>query len=240
MDGNGRWSEKRGQPRVYGHIRGCRRVKPVIKEADRLGVKALTLFAFSTENWSRPEAELAVLWKLLKKYLIREADELNRRNVRFCAIGELERIPEDVRKVVRETEERLAKNTGLLLTFAVSYGSRRELARAARLFAEDCKAGKRQPSEMCEELLNEYLWTADMGELAEVDMILRTSGERRVSNFLLWQAAYSELVFTDLCWPDFEPRHLREAIDEYCQRDRRFGGVSSSKHRESEIAPSFA
>ena len=142
MDGNGRWAQRKGRPRVFGHIRGCGRVKPVVREADRLGVKALTLYAFSTENWSRPEAELSVLWRLLKKYLIREADELHRRNVRFRAIGELERLSPDVREVVDQTMERLEGNTGLQLTFAISYGSRRELARAARLFAEDVQAGK--------------------------------------------------------------------------------------------------
>ena len=225
MDGNGRWAQRKGRPRVLGHIRGCGRVKPVVREADRLGVKALTLYAFSTENWSRPEGEIALLWRLLKKYLVREADELHRRNIRFCVIGEIERLSSDVREVVERTVERLKDNTGLVLTFAVSYGARRELARAARLFAEDVAAGKRQPEEMNETLMNEYLWTAELGELAEVDMLLRTSGEMRVSNFLLWQAAYAELCFDDVCWPDFGPAHLRAALEEYASRERRFGGV---------------
>lgn len=225
MDGNGRWAQARGRPRVFGHIRGCARVKPLVREVDRLGIKALTLYAFSTENWTRPEAELAVLWRLLKKYLIREVDELDRRNVRFRAIGELERLSPDVREVVDRTIARLSKNTGLQLTFAVSYGSRRELVRAAKLFAEDVSSGKRNPAEMTEELMNEYLWTADMRELASVDLLIRTSGERRVSNFLLWQAAYAELVFQEINWPDFQLSNLHEALDEYAHRERRFGSV---------------
>lgn len=228
MDGNGRWAQARGRPRVFGHIRGCARVKPIVREVDRLGVQALTLYAFSTENWSRPEAELAVLWRLLKKYLIREVDELDRRNVRFRAIGELERLSPDVREVVNKTVERLAKNTGLQLTFAVSYGSRRELVRAARMFAEDVKSGKRRSEEMTEELMNDYLWTADMGALSSVDLLIRTSGESRVSNFLLWQAAYAELVFQDINWPDFETGNLEAALAEYSSRERRFGRVPNS------------
>jgi undecaprenyl diphosphate synthase len=226
MDGNGRWAQRRGRPRVFGHIRGCARVKPVVREADRLGIKALTLYAFSTENWSRPEGELNILWRLLKKYLIREADELDRRNVRFRVIGEIERLAPDVRKVIEQTVQRLSKNTGLQLTFAVSYGSRRELARAARLFAEDVAKGIRRPEEMTEELMHQYLWTAELGPLAEVDLMIRTSGEHRVSNFLLWQAAYAEFYFQDLNWPDFGPQDLVEAIESYSRRDRRFGCVS--------------
>lgn len=226
MDGNGRWAQRRGRPRVFGHIRGCARVKPVVREADRLGIKALTLYAFSTENWSRPEGELNILWRLLKKYLIREADELDRRNVRFRVIGEIERLAPDVRKVVDQTVQRLSKNTGLQLTFAVSYGSRRELARAARLFAEDVAKGIRRPEEMTEELMQQYLWTAELGPLAEVDLMIRTSGENRVSNFLLWQAAYAEFIFQEINWPDFGPEYLMEAIRVYSQRERRFGCVS--------------
>ncbi len=230
MDGNGRWAQRRGRPRVFGHIRGCARVKPVVREADRLGIRALTLYAFSTENWSRPEGELSILWRLLKKYLIREADELDRRNVRFRVIGELERLSPDVREVIEKTIQRLSKNTGLQLTFAVSYGSRRELARAARLFAEDVARGVRRPEDMTEELMSQYLWTSELGSFAEVDLMIRTSGENRISNFLLWQAAYAEFYFQDLSWPDFGPEHLVEAIREYSMRDRRFGCVSK-KHQ---------
>jgi undecaprenyl diphosphate synthase len=226
MDGNGRWAQRRGRPRVFGHIRGCARVKPVVREADRLGIRALTLYAFSTENWSRPEGELNILWRLLKKYLIREANELDRRNVRFRVIGEMERLNHDVREVIEQTVKRLSKNTGLQLTFAVSYGSRRELVRASTLFAQDVAAGRRRPEEMSEELMNQYLWTSELGSLAEVDLMIRTSGEHRISNFLLWQAAYAEFFFQDINWPDFGPKHLLEAVTAFSRRDRRFGCVA--------------
>ncbi len=232
MDGNGRWAQRRHHPRVFGHVRGASRIKPVVREAERLGVKALTLYAFSTENWTRPEEELGVLWKILKKFLKREADELDARNVRLRVIGELERLGPDVREVLDPVIARLSKNTGLQLTFAVSYGSRREIARAARLFAEDCVSGKRHPSDLQErgdDLLEEYLWTADLGELAQVDLVIRTSGEKRISNFLLWQAAYAEFVFLDLCWPDFSPQDFEQAVVEYSNRDRRFGGLGQKK-----------
>lgn len=228
MDGNGRWAQRRRHPRVYGHVRGSSRVKSITREADRLGVKALTLYAFSTENWSRPDTELKVLWKLLKKYLLREVEELHRENVRLHVIGEVDRLDRDVREVLDSATARLAGNSGLQLTFAVSYGSRRELARAARLFAEDCVVGKRKPDEMSEVLMDQYLWTDVLGELAQVDLVIRTSGEKRVSNFLLWQAAYAEYYFTDLCWPDFSPENLRDALADYASRERRFGGLGPS------------
>jgi len=231
MDGNGRWADRRGHQRVFGHIRGSTRIKAVVREADRLGVKALTLYAFSTENWSRPEGELQVLWKLLVKYLRREVDELDRNNVRMHVIGEIERLSPDVREVVNASVKRLAKNTGLQLTFAISYGSRRELSRAARLFAEDCVKGKAKPEEMDEELMRRYLWTNVLldapGSLDNVDLVIRTSGEKRVSNFMLWQAAYAEFYFSDLAWPEFTPQHLREAVEEFSTRERRFGGLSN-------------
>ena len=227
MDGNGRWAQRRRHPRVYGHVRGSARVKPIVREADRLGVRALTLYAFSTENWGRPDTELSVLWRLLKKYLAREIDELDRRGVRLHVIGEVERLAPDVRAALESAMQRLGKNTGVQLTFAVSYGSRRELVRAARLFAEDCASGKRQPAEMSEELMGRYLWTAPLGALADVDLVIRTSGEKRVSNYLLWQAAYAEYYFTDLCWPDFGPAQLAEAVRDYGSRERRFGGIGA-------------
>lgn len=228
MDGNGRWAKRRGRPRAFGHIRGSSRVKPIVREADRLGIRALTLYAFSTENWTRPDAELTVLWKLLKKYLVKEVDELHRRNVRLHVIGEIEKLAPDVREVLDAALAKLRGNTGLQLSFAVSYGSRRELARAARLFAADCASGKRKPEEMDEAALSRYLWTEPLGELAEVDLVIRTSGEKRVSNFLLWQAAYAEFVFTDLCWPDFGEVELQAAVADYGSRERRFGNVGGS------------
>jgi len=226
MDGNGRWAERRGHPRVYGHIRGASRIKAIVREADRLGVQALTLYAFSTENWSRPDTELGVLWKLLRKYLIRETEELNRKNVRLGVIGEVERLAPDIRESLGRSIERLGGNTGLRLTFAISYGSRRELLRATQLFAEDCVQGKRSPADLNEKILADYLWTAPLGALADVDLVIRTSGEKRISNFLLWQAAYAEFVFPDICWPDFSPAKLQDAVREFGARERRFGGLN--------------
>lgn len=236
MDGNGRWAQRRAHPRVYGHVRGSSRVKEVVKEANRLGIKALTLYAFSTENWGRPENERKVLWMLLKKYLIRDIEELDRENIRLRVIGEIDRLAPDVRAVLDPALSRLSSNTGLQLTFALSYGSRREIVHAVQKFASDCVEGKASPSEMTETLLNQYLWTADFGDLSDVDLFIRTSGELRVSNFLLWQSAYAEFIFTDVCWPDFEPKHLAQAIEEFSRRDRRFGGLSL---REPELRTSL-
>ena len=227
MDGNGRWAQRRGHPRVFGHIRGASRLKPIVMEADRLGVEALTLYAFSTENWQRPSQELGVLWRLLRKFLIREQDELDRQNVRLRVIGEVERLSPEVRDVLDPAIERLSRNTGLQLNIALSYGGRREIARAASLFAQDCVRGVRSSDELLqdEQLLEKYLWTHELGDLAQVDLVIRTSGEKRISNFLLWQAAYAEYYFTDLCWPDFGAENLQAAIREFSQRERRFGGV---------------
>jgi undecaprenyl diphosphate synthase len=243
MDGNGRWAQRRHRPRVFGHIRGASRIGSVVREADRLGVKALTLYAFSTENWSRPEDEKSVLWKLLIKFLKREEDELARNNVRLRVIGEVDRLGPEVRKALDPALARLAGNTGLQLTFAVSYGSRREILRAAEAFARDCAAGKRNPAELAgpngDTVFERYLWTGDLAELADVDLVVRTSGEYRVSNFLLWQSAYAEYIFIEKCWPDFAPEDLRRAIETYSSRDRRFGGVmpASSVSAPSEEHP---
>ena len=197
-----------------------------MKAASELGVQALTLYAFSTENWSRPESERQVLWRLLKKYLKKEAEALHNQNVRLRVIGEIERLESDVRDVVDSTIEKLKGNTGLQLTFAVSYGGRREIIRAAQEFAKECAEGSKVPQELSEGLFEKYLWTADLGELSDVDLLIRTSGERRISNFLIWQAAYAECFFMDTCWPDFGPHDLQRAVDDYAQRERRFGGIS--------------
>jgi undecaprenyl diphosphate synthase len=232
MDGNGRWAQGRRHPRVFGHVRGSSRVKEVVREANRLGVKALTLYAFSTENWLRPENERRVLWQLLKKYLTRDLNELHRENIKLRVIGEMDRLDADLRSVLDAALEKLSKNTGLQLTFALSYGSRSEIARASRLFAEDCVAGRVHPSAMNDEnFLSRYLWTSDLGELGDVDLFIRTSGEQRISNFLLWQSAYAELVFVNRCWPDFEPEDLAAAIVEYSKRERRFGNVAKNSNQ---------
>jgi len=232
MDGNGRWAQRRHHPRVFGHIRGASRISKIVREADRLGVRALTLYAFSTENWTRPEDEKSTLWKLLIKFLKREEAGLARHNVRLRVIGEVDRLNADVRAVLDPAIARLAGNTGLQLTFAVSYGSRREILRAAEAFAHDCAAGIRKPAELAgpdgDTIFERYLWTGDLAELADVDLVIRTSGEYRVSNFLLWQSAYAEYIFIEKCWPDFAPEDLRRAIETYSGRDRRFGAVLPS------------
>jgi undecaprenyl diphosphate synthase len=232
MDGNGRWAERRRRPRVFGHVRGAARIGAVVREADRLGVKALTLYEFSTENWSRPESERSVLWKLLVKFLKREEAELARNNVRIRVIGEVDRLNPEVRAALDPAIARLSGNTGLQLTFAVSYGSRREILRAAEEFARDCVKGIRKPSDLAppegNAVFERYLWTGDQGELADVDLVIRTSGEYRVSNFLLWQSAYAEYIFIEKCWPDFAPEDLRRAVETYSSRDRRFGAVLPS------------
>ncbi len=237
MDGNGRWAQRRGRPRVFGHVRGSTRVRDVVREANRLGVKVLTLYAFSTENWSRPEAERKVLWKLLRKFLLRDAKELHQQNIRLRVIGEMERLDSETRLVLDQVMHQLCSNTGLQLTIALSYGSKRELVNAARAFAQDCLEGRRQADSMSEELMEHYLWTAGFGEFSQVDLFIRTSGEQRVSNFLLWQAAYAELVFTEVCWPDFSSENLMDAVREYSVRERRFGGLTKETNSSSIMAP---
>jgi undecaprenyl diphosphate synthase len=237
MDGNGRWAQRRSRPRVFGHIRGASRIKDIVREADRLGVKALTLYAFSTENWNRPDTEKSVLWKLLVKFLRKEEAELARNNVRLRVIGEIDRLSPEVRATLDPAIERLSKNTGLQLTFAVSYGSRREILRAAKLFAEDCAKGLRKPEDLegpdADALWDSYLWTGDLGALSDVDLVIRTSGEIRVSNFLLWQSAYAEYSFLEKCWPDFAPEDLRRAVENFSSRERRFGAVAPSSPNSS-------
>ena len=236
MDGNGRWATRRHHPRVFGHIRGASRVKEVVREANRTGIKALTLYAFSTENWMRPETELSVLWRLLKKFLLQEQAELHRGGARLRVIGELSRLDPELRSVIDGATQLTQHNTGLQLTFCVSYGSRRELVAASQAFAADCAAGKRRPEEMTEALMEEYLWTGGLGELAQVDLVIRTSGEKRVSNFLLWQAAYAEFIFLDICWPDFGPTDLQAALLEYARRDRRYGDLKAPRKDQARLS----
>ncbi len=237
MDGNGRWAQRRSHPRIFGHIRGASRIRKIVNEADTLGIRALTLYAFSTENWGRPEEEKSLLWKLLIKFLKKEEGELAKNNVRLRVIGEVDRLSPEVRAVLDPAIERLSGNTGLQLTFAVSYGSRKEILRAAEAFARECAEGKRKPEDLDDQLWGNFLWTGDMGELSDVDLVIRTSGEYRVSNFLLWQSAYAEYIFIEKCWPDFAPEDLRRAVETYSNRDRRFGALTpgpklSALHQE--------
>lgn len=214
MDGNGRWAEARDLPRVEGHRAGADAVRDVTRAARRLGIEALTLYAFSTENWGRPEPEVDALMLLLAEFLESERDELMRNGIRLNAIGQLDRLPPPVARRLDAVRAETARNHGTTLTLALSYGGRQEIVRAARSAA----AAKGAALEAAD--LEAGLWTADLPEL---DLLVRTSGERRISNFLLWQCAYAELVFTDVLWPDFRDAELFSAIAEFQARERRFG-----------------
>jgi len=228
MDGNGRWAVSRGHARFFGHIRGAQKVKEIVKIASQSGVKALTLFAFSTENWERPETELQVLWKLLHRYLKKEVEELNRNNVRLRFIGQKNRLSPELLALMEKSSLALSKNTGLQLNLAISYGARAEILQAASRFAIECVEKGRNPRELTEVDFKKLLWTSELGELSDVDLVIRTSGEKRTSNFLLWQAAYAEYCFVDASWPDFSEALWNQALREFSARERRFGKVDVS------------
>lgn len=221
MDGNGRWARERGLPRSAGHRQGVETVREVVRYSHRLGLSCLTLFAFSTENWKRPAWEVNFLMSLPEQYLKRELPELNRNNIRVCLAGDPEGLPANVRRAVEKGIEDTSDNTGMVLNFALNYGSRQEILRAARRLAAEARQG-REPSEITEEVFAGHLYTAG---LPDPDLLIRTSGEHRLSNFLLWQLAYSELVFTPVYWPDFNRLHLLQALCDYQNRERRFGRV---------------
>lgn len=223
MDGNGRWAERRGRPRVYGHIRGTWRVRDVIREADKQGVKALTLYAFSNENWGRPVEEVGLLMRLLHKWLVRERKAMMENGIRLRVIGSIERLPDFVRSAIQQTIKDSETNTGLQLTIALSYGSRSEIVQAVQKLAAQAAQGKLSPAEITEERLGAELYTREIGD---PDLLIRTSGEQRISNFLLWQLAYTELYFTEKMWPDFKPEDFREALECFAKRQRRFGLTS--------------
>lgn len=220
MDGNGRWAKLRGRPRIYGHIRGSAQVRPIVRECGKLGVKFLTLYCFSAENWGRPSAEVSVLMRLLEKYLRRERKTLMENNVRLSAIGNLSTLPQSALSALQETMALTAKNTGLTLTFAVSYGSRQEIIEAARTLAQEVRSGVLHPGQITEDIFKNHLFTKSY---PDPDLIIRTSGEMRLSNFLMWQASYSELYFTEKLWPEFTITELLTAFEEYSKRKRRFG-----------------
>ncbi|MBL7671477.1 MAG: isoprenyl transferase [Bdellovibrionaceae bacterium] len=224
MDGNGRWAQLRGQPRVFGHIKGTRIAKKIITECSRLGVKNLTLYAFSAENWLRPEAEVSFLMKLLRRYLDKESQNLVKENIRFSIIGEVERLPKDVIDSIQKTMRATQECTGLNLIFAISYGSRQEITRAVSAIAQKVRDGVMSPEQINESVINEHLGTAGT---PDPDLIIRTSGEKRISNFLLWQAAYAELYFCETLWPDFTKLDLMTALADFAARCRRFGGLKA-------------
>ena len=222
MDGNGRWAVSRGLPRTAGHHRGAEAVRRTVIGAAELGIAYLTLFGFSSENWKRPPTEVDDLMGLLRLYLRSEIAELHRNGVRVKVIGDRERLSRDLVKMIVGAEEMTAGNRTLQLTVALSYGGRSEIAGAARLIAERVRAGTLDPAAIDEELFQAHLLTAAM---PDPDLVIRTSGEKRLSNFLLWQTAYSELVFLDRLWPDFTKQDLEEAIREFRSRDRRYGAT---------------
>lgn len=221
MDGNGRWAKKRGLPRTAGHKKGAETIRKIAIACSDRGVKALTVYAFSTENWKRPEDEVDYLCKLPRFFFNRYMEELKQNNIQVRFLGEIERFPQDTQDVIRSAVSQTKENTGLILCLAVNYGGRREITLAARAYAKDVLAHKADLM-IDEEAFGAYMMSKDM---PDVDLMIRTSGELRLSNFMLWQNAYSEFIFTQVAWPDFDEAQLDQAIDEYTARDRRFGGL---------------
>jgi len=221
MDGNGRWARQRMRPRTFGHAEGVEALRRTVEAARDLGVQYLTVFGFSTENWRRPVEEVNALFDLLRLYVARDLDRLNNNGVRIRIVGEREGLQRDIAEIISNAQEKTKHNDKLHLTIAFNYGGQSEIARAAQRAAEDVAAGKLAPRELTTERFAQYLDTA---ELPAPDLLIRTSGESRLSNFMLWQAAYAELVFLEVLWPDFNKQSLEEAIELYRRRERRFGG----------------
>lgn len=226
MDGNGRWAERNNVSRVSGHNQGMLAMKEIIKRADIMGIRYLTVYAFSTENWKRSSEEVGGIFKLLVKYVASELKELNERNVRVRILGDYsERVPEDAVRSIEKALKTTENNTGLQFNIALNYGSRAEILRAVKKISEKAASGEITVDEITDEMISRYLYTGEEnGNIPDPDLIIRTSGEERLSNFLLWQAAYSEFAFTDSLWPDFTPDEFEELINEFMGRGRRFGG----------------
>lgn len=221
MDGNGRWARSRGLPKIAGHRAGVKSAEEAVRAAGELGIKVLTLYTFSTENWKRPRKEIDALFNLLERYLDREEEKFSKNNIKFTVIGSNEGLPESVRKKLRKVMESTKKNTGLTLNLALNYGSRDEIINAARNIAKDVTAGSLSVEDIDDSVFSAYLYTKD---LPDPDLLIRTSGEFRVSNFLLWQISYAELYVTKKLWPDFKKQDLEKAVAEFQRRERRFGG----------------
>lgn len=222
MDGNGRWARRRMLPRIVGHREGVKRVREIVRSCGELGISYLTLYTFSTENWNRPKAEVNELMKMLERLLRGEIEELNKNNVRFEAIGRIEGLPEKVQDGVRTMRDRLSQNTGLVLVLALNYGGRQEIADMAKKAAQAALKGEADTDSINEETLGSFQY---LPELPDPDLLIRTGVEKRISNFLLWQSAYTELYFTDVLWPDFTREELMKALQDYAARERRFGRV---------------
>ncbi len=222
MDGNGRWARARGLPRIEGHRRGAEAVRRTVRAAADAGFSYLTLFGFSSENWKRPLEEVRDLMGLLRYYLSKEIAELHKNGVRFKVIGDRALLDPDIVALISDAERHTANNTGLTLVLALSYGGRAELVLAAKSIAADVLQGDLSIDDVDENIVSQHLFT---GDIPDPDLLIRTSGERRISNFLLWQLAYAEFVFLDVLWPDFDASHLSDAVADYCSRERRFGGT---------------
>ena len=221
LDGNGRWAKKRNLPRAMGHKAGCETLEKTVEDCVRLGVECLTVYSFSSENWKRSAIEVGALMKLLRFYMVKLIDVANRNNVKAVMIGDESRFEPDIRKGIRKLTEATKNNTGMVFAFAINYGGRDEIKRAVENIVDDVESGKLSKENISEELISSYL---DTNDLPDPDLLIRTSGELRVSNFLLWQIAYSEFYITDTLWPDFDKEELLKAIESYSHRQRRFGG----------------
>jgi undecaprenyl diphosphate synthase len=222
MDGNGRWAQQRGKDRTYGHRHGAESVRNVVTECARFGVDALTLYSFSTENWRRSTEEVDVLMQLYVEYLVKEREELNENDIRFVQIGDRKGLPQEVLEQVDQTVASTANNTGLTLCLALNYGSRSEITEATRAIAKKAQAGELDPDQITTETIAEHLYTAD---LPDPDLLIRTAGECRLSNYLLWQISYAEFYVAEVCWPDFNREQFHEALRHFARRKRKFGAV---------------
>lgn len=222
MDGNGRWAKSKFMPRTYGHKVGVETIRKIVKECSRLGVKYLTLYAFSTENWKRPQEEVSALMGLLVTYLKNELDELHKNNVKILTIGDISKLPDVCVDELEKSIEKTKNNTGVTLSLALNYGSRDDIKKAVREISKNVSDGKISVEDIDDEMISKHLYTKN---IIDPDLVIRTSGEQRLSNFLLWEVAYSEFYFTDIHWPDFDEENLQKAIYSYQKRDRRFGAV---------------
>ena len=227
LDGNGRWAKSKGMPRNYGHAQGSKNVERICEEAWRLGIKYLTVYAFSTENWNRPQDEVDALMNQLRRYMKTCLTTAAKNDMKVRVIGDITRLDEDIRSRILELEEATKNNGGLNFQIAINYGSRDELVRGIRRLAQDCVDNKQDPAEITEAVIERYL---DTHGIPDPDLLIRTSGEQRLSNFLLWQLAYTEFYFTDVHWPAFTKEELIKAIEQYNKRDRRFGGVKEEQN----------
>ena len=227
MDGNGRWAKQRSHPRVWGHVRGSAVVSHIVQEADDLGIEALTMYAFSSENWSRPQTEVLVLFNLLYKFLRKERERILKNNIRFRIMGDISNLPEQTKRLIGELELESSHNTGLKLTFAFGYGARSEIVHAVNRYMK-AYPGKT----LTEEDLNDYLMIPDLGD---VDLLIRSGGDHRISNFMLWQIAYAEMFFTETKWPDFTVTEFRYIIEQVAKRERRFGAIAPTANLQDNI-----